>query len=150
MGGIFGPVGAKKNLQKSLCALGQPIQDGNMAGCFCIRSKIWSVLGHFIAKNPPQKGPKMKMSFLGGERNFFVCLAENPFLKYPKLTGITSKITYPTLHLGEKVRCRLAFLAIFGPFRGHSSTKISPNGPKSPPTSGRYTAVARLRHSCTS
>jgi hypothetical protein len=33
-------------------------------------------------------------------------------LKYPKLTGITPKITNPTLHLREQVCCKLAFLVL--------------------------------------
>jgi hypothetical protein len=89
--------------------------------------------GPFNCQKSPQKRSKNENVIFRGEMAFFIFSGENSLLKYPKLTGITSKITYPTLHLGEKVRCRLAFLAIFGPFRGHSSTKISPNGPKSPP-----------------
>ena len=75
----------------------------------------------------------MKMSFFGGKNVFFGDFIEKPSQKYPNSTGITPKITNPTLHLGEKVRCRLAFLAIFGPFRGHGLAKNSPKSPKSPP-----------------
>ena len=115
----------------------QPAIFPSCIGCPDAHSDFRRFFFFFFLPRPVQKSPQNRSKnenvILGGKRAFFIFSGEKPFLKYPKLTGITSKITYPTLHLGEKVRCRLAFLAIFGPFRGHSSAKISPNGPKSPP-----------------
>ena len=90
---------------------------------------IYFIFSPGPAKNPPKTSKNENVIF-GGERAFFFWGGgEKALLKYPKLTGITSKITYPTLHLGVKVRAGFAFKKnIFGPFKGHSSAKIGPNG----------------------